>query len=289
MNIIFSINGGIGKVIASTAVCAAIKEKYPEDNLIVVSGYPEVFINNPNVYKSFAFGQTHYFYKDFIESQKDLKIFAHDPYVEAKHVMREEHLIETWCRMYDLPVVKQKGELFLTKREIDFFRNKYSSDRPIMLLQTNGGAQADLKYSWARDMPRAVAEEVISTMNKTYNVLHLRREDQLKFDGTFSVTDNFRGLAVLIHLSEKRLFIDSFAQHAAAAMDKSSTVLWVCNSPKVFGYDMHTNIEANPETLHPDLRNSFLAKYNIAGDLNEFPYNDESEIFNIEQILESLK
>lgn len=30
MNVIFQINGGIGKVITSTAVCVSIKAKYPD-------------------------------------------------------------------------------------------------------------------------------------------------------------------------------------------------------------------------------------------------------------------
>jgi hypothetical protein len=288
MNIIFTINGGIGKVIAATAVCAAIKKKYPEDKLIVVSGYPEVFINNPNVYKSFAFGQTHYFYRDYIEEGNFL-LFAHDPYMDSKHIKGEEHLIETWCRMYDLPTVKITGELFLNKREIDFYSKKYSSDKPILLIQPNGGGQNELKYSWARDLPQHIVHGIIAEFRSQYNIVHIRRDDQIQYDGAFGVQDNFRGLLVLITISEKRLLIDSFAQHAAAALGKQSVVTWICNKPNVFGYEIHKNITANTETIHPDLRNSFYNKYNIAGDLNEFPYNDEREIFDLEKIVNALK
>ena len=44
MNIIFQIDGGIGKSIAATAVCKAIKAQYPNDKLIVISGckYPVI-------------------------------------------------------------------------------------------------------------------------------------------------------------------------------------------------------------------------------------------------------
>jgi hypothetical protein len=45
----------------------------------------------------------------------------------------------------------------------------------------------------------------------------------------------------------------------------------------------------NTETKAPDLRDSYLSKYNIGGNLNEFPYNDEKEIFNINEIIEALK
>jgi hypothetical protein len=287
MNIIFQINGGIGKCIASTAVCTAIKSKYPKSKLIVVSGYPEVYLNNPNVDRSFAFGQQQYFYKEYVENQEIL-LFAHDPYLDAKNIKGEEHLIETWCRIYNLPLVQKEGSLYLTKREIDFYSIKYKSDRPIFLLQTNGGGQTDLKYSWARDMPLYVAQAAINQFAQNYNVVHIKREDQIGYANTTPISDNFRGLLVLIMLSEKRLFIDSFAQHAAAAIGKSSTVVWIANTPDVFGYDLHTNIRANKETNVPELRNSYLSKYNIGGDLVEFPYNDETEMFDVNTVLKSL-
>jgi len=75
MNIIFQINGGIGKVIAGTAICASIKSKYPNDKLIVVSGYPEVFLGNPNVDRAYAFGQQQYFYQEYIEKTEDTELW----------------------------------------------------------------------------------------------------------------------------------------------------------------------------------------------------------------------
>ena len=157
-------------------------------------------------------------------------------------------------------------------------------------MQTNGGAaQQELKYSWARDIPTIVAARVIEEFRNDYNIIHIRRDDQPSFDGTFPVTDNFRALAVLIDISEKRLFMDSFAHHAAAAMNKPSTVCWVVNTPVVFGYDIHDNIRANSETKKAELRHSFLQKYDISGNLLEFPYNNEEEIFNVDDIIKSLK
>lgn len=288
MNIIFQINGGIGKVIASTAVCASVKFKYPEANLIVVSGYPDVFLGNPNVYRSYAFGQQSYFYKEYIEN-KEVLVLCQEPYLETKHIKGAEHLIHTWCNMYDLPVIKTKGELYLNKREIDFYSNKFQSDKPILLFQTNGGTPNDLKYSWARDIPSVVVKSIIDEFKDEYNIVHIKREDQFGYEFTTPVTESFRALCVLISISKKRLLMDSFAQHAAAALDLPSTVLWVVNSPNVFGYELHTNIMANEETCVPELKNSYLSKYNIMGDLLEFPYNNESEIFNIESIINSLK
>jgi len=288
MNIIFQINGGIGKVIASTAVCASIKAQYPDAKLIVVSGYPDVFLGNKNVDRAYAFGQQAYFYKEYIENQ-EIKIFAHDPYLETKHIKQEEHLIKTWCDLYGLSVTKTTGELFLTQREIDFFSKKFVSDKPVLLMQTNGGIESDQKYSWARDIPRYVVENVIHKFKEQYNIVHMRRDNQMQYEGVFGVSDTFRALVVLINLSHKRLLMDSFGQHASAAINKPSTVLWITNSPIVFGYDLHTNIVANPETTIPELRNSYLNKYNILGEPVEFPYAKESEMFNVQDVIKSLK
>ena len=283
MNIIFQINGGIGKVVAATAVCKSIKVKYPDSKLIVVSGYPDVFLNNPNVNRAFAFGQQQYFYEEYVENQ-DFIVFAHDPYLDTTHLKFEEHLIETWCRIYDLPFIQKQGEIFLTQREVDFYSQKYISDKPIFLLQTNGGGDSNVKYSWARDIPHNIVRDVVEQFRADYNIVHIRRDDQINYEHTIGVSDNFRSLVVLISLSDKRLLMDSFAQHVAAALNLSSVVLWVVNSPKVFGYDIHTNIIAEPETKKPDIRAAYLSKYNIGGELVEFPYNNEMEIFNIGKI-----
>jgi hypothetical protein len=288
MNIIFQINGGIGKVVAATAVCKSIKVKYPDSKLIVVSGYPDVFLNNPNVNRAFAFGQQQYFYEEYVENQ-DFIVFAHDPYLDTTHLKFEEHLIETWCRIYDLPFIQKQGEIFLTQREVDFYSQKYISDKPIFLLQTNGGGDSNVKYSWARDIPHNIVRDVVEQFRADYNIVHIRRDDQINYEHTIGVSDNFRSLVVLISLSSKRLLMDSFAQHVAAALNLSSVVLWVVNSPKVFGYDVHTNIIAEPETKKSDIRAAYLSKYNIGGELVEFPYNNEMEIFNIGKILEKFE
>ena len=161
---------------------------------------------------------------------------------------------------------------------------------PILLLQTNGGAaNQELKYSWARDIPANVVADVLREYHEQYNVVHIKREDQPGYVGTTPVSDGFRALCVLISLSDKRLLMDSFGQHAAAALDKPSSVLWIANTPVVFGHDIHTNIVANPFTKKPELRHAYLQKFDISGNLVEFPYNNETEIFNSKQVIDSLK
>jgi len=288
MNIIFQINGGIGKCVASTAVCEAIKKQYPESKLIIISGYPNVYLNNPNIYRSYNFGNINYFYEEYIEN-KDIKIFAHDPYLETNHIQNKEHLIKTWCNMFNIEYNGELPKVYLTEIEKTAFKDKFTSDKPILLLQTNGGVQNSIKYSWARDIPSNTVQKVIDYFKYDYNIVHLRREDQLKYENTFSVTDDFRVIVSLIEISHKRLLIDSFAQHTAAAINKPSTVCWIANSPNVFGYNIHNNILANPFTIKPELKNSMFNKFNIQGDLIEFPYLKEDDIFDIDTIIKTIQ
>ena len=287
--VIFQINGGIGKVIMGTAVVRAIKKEYPDANIIVVSGYPDVFLDNPHVYRSYGFNQATYFYDEFIENQ-DIKVLAHDPYLETSFIKQNKHLLQIWCEMFNIPYNGEQPEIFLTKREIDFASVKYNSEKPILLLQTNGGAEnQSLKYSWARDIPSHIVMGVIEQYKETHNIVHIRREDQPGYPNTIPVQDTFRNLVTLISLSEKRLLMDSFAQHTAAALKLPSTVLWIANKPEVFGYDINTNIMAKPFTKKPETKGSYLQKFDITGDPLQFPYHTEQEIFDLKDVLNALE
>jgi hypothetical protein len=288
MNIIFTIQGGLGKSVVGTAVCKAIKKKYPSCKLIVLTGYPEVFTNNKEVDMAFGLGQEAYFYSKYIDGQ-EVKIFGNDPYHVTEHILNQEHLIETWCKMNGLEYNGEMPSVELNERERVFYFNKYQYEKPIFILQTHGGApQQESKYSWARDMPRNVINAVIEEFKNQYTILHIRREDQFSFEHTTPIQESFKGVSCLLQRSEKRLLIDSFCQHTAAALNKHSSVLWICNRPNVFGYPIHDNITANPETEKPDLRFSVFSKYNIVGALQEFPYKSELDIFNVDRIIQSV-
>ena len=288
MNIILEVSGGIGKCVIATALCEAIKKQYPDSKLIVVSGYSDVFLNNPNVYRTYNYGLMSYFYEEFIED-KEFIVLKHDPYNETSFLKQKESIIKTWCEMFDITYNGELPKLYLTEREKTFFAQKFHSDKPIFVIQTNGGGNQELKYSWARDIPFEVATKVVEEFKDIYNVVHIKREDQLVLEHTIPISDTFRALAVLISLSRKRLFMDSFAQHTSAALGLQSTVCWVANKPIVFGYEMHDNIVSNPFTINPELRNAYLNKFDIGGNLIEFPYNNESEIFNVDDIIKSIK
>lgn len=289
MNIIFTIDGGLGKSIMGTAVLSAIKKQYPKAYIIVITGYPDVFIANPNVNKILNQSQTNGIYKKHIMN-KDCKVFVADPYNTSDYITESKHLIEIWCEMFGITYNGEKPELFISKSERQYFENFYKTEKPIMAIQTNGGGVGQpLQYSWTRDIPQTVVEEIISQFKDKYTILHIKREDQLSYPDTLQALDSFRSIAILLTLSEKRLLIDSSAMHISQALGLSSVVMWVGTNPNIFGYENNQNIVANPPTREINLEHNYYAKHLLFEDLGTIPYNDLNEMFDIDTIIEAIK
>jgi ADP-heptose:LPS heptosyltransferase len=289
MTVIFQIDGGLGKSIMATAVLKAIRKQYKKANIIVVSAYPDVFIANPNVNKVLSFDQLNGIYSQYVIG-KDAKVFVSDPYHTSDYITESGHLIKIWCESYGIEYHGEMPELFLLKAEKEYFEPFYRLDKPILAIQPNGGAiNQPLKYSWTRDIPTPIVEQVIEHFKNDYAILHIKREDQLMYNNTLQALDKFRSIAVLLSLSKKRLLIDSSAMHIAAALNLPSTVAWVGTNPNVFGYEIHKNILANKPTRETNFQHPHYQKHLLYQDISTIPYNDLSEVFDTNKIINSLK
>lgn len=288
MNILFDISGGLGKNVLATAVLSAIKKYYKKSNLMVLTSYPDVFINNPNVDRVMLHGSVTNLYRDFIEN-KEVKVFVVDPYSASDYITESKHLIEIWCNLCGVPYSNETPELFLSKGEKDYFTKFYKLDKPILAIHPNGGGiDQPLKYSWTRDIPAETVNEVINHFKKDYAIVHIKREDQLIYEGTMSALDSFRSIAVMLTLSEKRLLIDSSSMHISKALDLPSVVTWLGTNPKVFGYDTNINIVANKPDVNINMDNPYFQKYALFEDISRCPYSDLSKIFNTDSIIKAL-
>jgi ADP-heptose:LPS heptosyltransferase len=287
--IIFGIDGGLGKSIMATAVLKAIKKQYKKANIMVSTAYPDVFINNPNVNKIITQGNNSGIYKNYIQD-KDAKVFISDPYSTSDYITESKHLIEIWCEMFGIKYNGEMPEMFLSKAEKQYFEPFYKLDKPIMAIQPHGGAiNQPLKYSWTRDIPAPIMEQIINRYKDEYAIVHIKRDDQIQYANTIGALDSFRSIAVLLTLSKKRLLIDSSAMHIATSLNLPSVVTWIGTNPKVFGYDMHTNILANNFTKELDLNHSYYQRLPLFEDISKIPYNDLNEVFDVKKIIENLK
>lgn len=281
-NVIWIIEGGLGKNIAATALCQTIKETYPDRRLIMVVSYPEVFLNNPFIDRVYFAGSRPYFYEDYIKD-KDSIIFKHEPYHQTGHILRQKHLVENWCDLLSIPYTKQQPSIYVNMAQ-KMTQSMWLRDKPTMVLQTNGGPLTGQKYgySWCRDIPYEVGQAIFDKYSKDYHIFQVTRPDSQKIIGAevvdYTLT-NMELFAILVG-AQKRVLIDSSLQHAAASFNLPSTVLWVGTSPVVFGYDLHTNIVANKPKGGTKLIDSYIFDYSFDGILHECPYMDVKEMFD---------
>ncbi len=295
-NILMIIAGGIGKNIAATAVVTSIKTAKPKATIIIATAYPFVWENNPNVSLTLDLNSQHKLYVEKIKREK-WTIIAHDPYHHEEYLYKKNHIIETWCHLIGIESISLKPQLFFTEKEFENAKKILpKTSKPIFVIQTSGGAPNQrFPISWARDLHIDIAQKVVNEMIKNnYEVIHLRRSDQPSLVGTTWINATPREIMALIKFSDKRLFIDSFPQHTAAALGLQSVVTWVSNDPKTFGYNIHKNLI--PPTGRPEEQknfrhypNSYLEQFDITGAIEQYPYIEPMEkLFSAEEILKTL-
>lgn len=287
---IWHIQGGMGKNIAGTSLVESIKQKYPDRKLIMVTTWPEVYLNNLNIHRVYQMGQTPYFYQDYIEN-KDVIISKHEPYHQTEHITKQKHLIHNWC---DLMGLQYTGQIpvIIPNYPQSMLLGLWNRPKPIMVIQTCGGPMDNQKYSysWARDIPLEVAQEIVKKFKQKYHIIQVTRTDGYYLEGVERLDKKMSNMELfsLMVSSKKRVLIDSSLQHASAALNQKSTVLWVGTSPKVFGYKLHTNIEVKLPQRANQLIGSYTFDYQFESNIHECPYMNVKDMFDIEKILQSI-
>jgi hypothetical protein len=115
-----------------------------------------------------------------------------------------------------------------------------------------------------RDIPPHLAQHIVDEFKNEYRIIQVKREDQIGLNGVEYLSMNPRILALSLFLADKRVLIDSYLQHASAALGLESYVFWIGNSPTTFGYESNKNIVTQFEV--GSTRNSLYDPFDISGD-----------------------
>lgn len=291
--VVVHFEGGLGKHVAGTAVLEGVRKKYLDRKIILVCGYPEIFLYNPYVDLVYAIGNTPYFYDTYIKD-KDVIVLKHDPYATTEHIKQNRHLIESWYEAFDLTYQGEQPVLFHNYRYIELLLEKYKRDKPTLLLHTNGGPySANNQYdpnqvvSWSRDMPRFVVEKLVAHYSKDYHIFQVCKSMKNVVPGTEAIINPTYNIELLslVRIANKRILIDSCLQHSAASFKLPSTVLWCGTNPKVFGYPLHSNITPKKEHM-PAFKNitAYLYDFELWGNPMQCPY-DSNDFFDVAEII----
>lgn len=284
---IFHIEGGLGKNIVATSVIRSYKNKNPNTQIVVVCAYPDIFQGNPNIYRSYLLGATPYFYEDFIYN-KECKMFAHDPYKTTDHITKRKPIVESWCNLVGTQYDGSLPDIFFNFRELEVVQRMLPPlEKPLLIFQPFGGPpNQEIPYSWTRDIHPMVAQEIINRLKEEYDILHVcyPHHPILQNVIRYDQNQNKKILCAMLHLASKRILIDSSLQHAAAAMRLPSTVVWVGTQPNIFGYEIHFNVIPSI-TFPTGTINSYLYDYGFNGVIQECPYDNIDQVFNVDSII----
>lgn len=288
--LVWHIEGGLGKNVAATALLPALKKKYKTRKIILVVSYPEVFLNNPNVDRVYRVGMTPYFYDDYI-LDKDTIVFKHEPYFQTNHILKKTHLNKNWADLLGIDYKEELPELHFNMVQNNF-QYTWQREKPVMLVHTAGGLfqGQQLSYAWTRDMPIEYANWIAQEYSKKYHIIQVCRDNAPHIPGAEVINQPMTNMELfsLVQASEKRVLIDSSLQHAAAAMNKPSTVLWIGTSPDNFGYKMHQNVKALPPQSGAKLVDAYLFDASFEGVPHECPYKDVNEMFNLDTLKKAI-
>jgi hypothetical protein len=306
-NIIFVCDGGIGKAICSTAVIKRIAEEFPTKKIIVMTGYPDIFMYNPNVYKVFNFGNPLYFYDDYVN--KESFVIRVEAYTDYGYMSEEVHLIDAWCRMIGIERKGANPEMFFMDNEIEAAKayvDKITSGgkRKFVMFQWIGGIVPQAKDDMAlidavnrmhrRSISKSVAQKVVNKLvSRDYVVGVVQHENFPDIKGAerlFFPNSPARGVLALLKFSDNFIGIDSFIHHGAMAFDKKGVVIWGGTNPKKLGYEAHTNMTKvackTPFCHRPD---SYVFDTTSIGSIWNCPYNQKCLDYDADEIIEAFE
>lgn len=288
--VVWHIEGGLGKNIAATSLIPSIVKKFKTRTLIIVASYPEIFLNNPDVKRVYRVGLTPYFYDDYILG-KDTIVFRQEPYFQSGHIMRKKHLIENWADILSVNYDKQPPKIYMNMVQSQTI-GIWDRPKPILLIQTAGGPLQgqNLNYTWTRDMPIDLAVYITQKYQEQYHIIQVTREGGIRIPNVEVVDYAMTNMELmgLVLASSKRVLIDSCLQHAAAAFNLPSLVVWIGTSTENFGYDLHLNLKALPPKGQTKLVDSYLFDYSFEGQFHECPYQNVNEMFDMNEIEKNL-
>lgn len=298
-NLVLMVTGGIGRNIMATAVVRNLKLAYPKKRIIVVCGYPDFFMQNPHIYRTYSVGNPTFFYEDFIKDSESVVLNV-EPYQHFDYIYKRKHFVECWCEMLGIPCESIYPEIVFTDNEMKLAEAQMQSyDKDLVMCQFEGGKAPEDKSEKARliakssmyrrTVPSEIQTKIVDALNiENYRVGIVAHDNQFKPGCSDLIFFPPRAVVAMIPFAKQLICIDSFLLHGAAAFKTPVIALWAGTSPVTLGYPKDINIRRNvcetPECHRP---NSYLFDIGTSGYAWECPVNnkccDHSDVEVMEQ------
>ncbi len=234
MQYTLSFQGGIGKHIIATSLVRWVSEKFPEDKIIVVSPYPEVFENNPRVWRNLTMNQP-YLFEDYV---RDSDMRQGEPYTLKEYYKEKKHLAEVYPKAYGFGELNEKwaSEIYLSSAEKENIKN-FCKEKPTITMQISGGPLGMKNDMSERNMPYEMGQTIADILiKKGFRIEQVRGEHERSLKGTEYRKTRFRDYIALASGIKGHIGIDSSMVHACGAFQTPQLIFWAQTDVKNLGY-----------------------------------------------------
>lgn len=237
---IIKIDGGIGRVICSTG---AIKNAAQSNPITMITSWPEVFENNPNIYKLYKEGSIPYLFDDVI---KHGEYNYPEPYHSHFYYTQKHHLSASFNHLLNSDHSKPKPEIYLTQDEINFGlevieKARAASGKKNVIAYQPFGSGAIMSHSGQISDPsyRSLSDELNRRIfgecseSVFINMSHIPINHPNCWQQSFSL----RQLFAVANASHAVVSIDSALSHIGVCFDKKGVLILGATYASNVGYD----------------------------------------------------
>lgn len=324
--ILVSIVGGMGLHIAATAALASLRKTQKDATIHVVQAYQDVLLGLDSYDRIYGDMGLPYFSED----HEEFEMIQGHPYAMRDFRQGHKHIVDAWCEILGVPIPNDKsgflrvreGDLETANRFIEQIKKQFPG-KPIVAFQPFGGtsfydagAALDMmRPRMARDLPLDLATDIANKITEAGAVvvqIGLPTERQpgkncLRFD----LGKDQQGNPVIgppqfwfaaLKLCDHFVGVDSFAQHAWAALNKPtgkkdeeqkkrSVVLWGATKPQSFSYPCHTDLEVPTPCKTPHCGRPYVGIPDLIGRNAQWECQREKKCMNFkgDDVVKALK
>jgi len=228
--VIYRIGNAIGDQLCMSAVVRLIDEQYPY-RIVVISSHPEIFYNNPRVWKNFGVERFSLYTSRILRflsgPQLENFLFKNNEFSFEEYMRssgRKLHLVETHSLHFNHEITYNKiqNEIYLSKSEIKKYVKKFNLPESYSVIQPN----SKISYTPNKQWDINNFQEVVDKRNDIHWVQVGSQNEFL-----LNNVENYRGettLRELFYIVSRSQFVfanEGLINHIASAFRIKSYVI----------------------------------------------------------------
>lgn len=293
--LVVQIDGGLGRIICAIP---ALEQMAKTRRVIVLTTFPEVFWNNPNIYKVYNLNRE-YLWDDVIKHGEFLNP---EPYHNHKYYNQELHLIQT----FNLLITGDAGDivtpnLYLSSEEEDFAEEFISArkrefGKDIVMLQCFGSGASVSNQTTHDTSNRSLPVKVVDAICNNTDILYINASHiNMDYRNVWQQTFTSRQIFALTSRCDFVVGIDSYLLHVGNAFRKQGLAFFGGTFPENLGYSQYQIIRKSgfPVSYVPNRMTGYVNENNgalefdnveisqILRSINEQTFKNKNELDSI--------